>query len=99
MAETSCAELFSGAPVVILHVPADCASPLNVARYLAVIRLTAQCSPVGTVAVWIPSNRLRTCQARRGPGGLCDASLRRSESAPVARYAAALDINFLQCRN
>ena len=39
--EMSCAELFSGAPVAILHVPADCTGPLNVVRYLAVIRLTA----------------------------------------------------------
>ena len=45
VAESSCDERPSGAPVAILHVPADCAGPLNVARYLAVIRLTAPCSP------------------------------------------------------
>ena len=44
VAESSCDERPSGAPVAILHVPADCAGPLNVARYLAVIRLTAPCS-------------------------------------------------------
>ena len=58
VAESSCDELFSGAPVAILHVPADSAGPLNVARYLAVIRLTAPCSPVGAAAAWIPPNRL-----------------------------------------
>ena len=59
VAESSCAELPSGALVAILHVPADSAGPLNVTRYLAVIRLTAPCSPVGAAAVWIPPDRLR----------------------------------------
>ena len=58
VAESSCDERPSGAPVAILHVPADSAGPLNVARYLAVIRLTAPCSPVGAAAAWIPPNRL-----------------------------------------
>ena len=61
VAESSCDERPSGAPVAILHVPADSAGPLNVARYLAVIRLTAPCSPVGAAAAWIPPNRLWNC--------------------------------------
>ena len=33
---SSCAELFSGTPVTVLHTPADCAEPLNVALAAAI---------------------------------------------------------------
>ena len=59
VAESSYDELLSGAPVAILHMPADSAGSLNVARYLVVIRLTVPCSLVGAAAVWIPPGRLR----------------------------------------
>ena len=59
VAESSYDELLSGAPVAILHMPADSAGPLNVARYLVVIRLTVPCSLVGAAAVWLPPSRLR----------------------------------------
>ena len=41
VAESSCAKLFSRAPVAILHVPADSAGPLSLARYIGVMRLAA----------------------------------------------------------
>ena len=69
VAESSCDELFSGDPVAILHVPADSAGPLNVARYLAVIRLTAPCSPSARPRHGYPRAGCGTCQVRRGPGG------------------------------
>ena len=51
VAESSCDKLLSEAPVAILHMSADCAGALNMDRYLAVIRLTAPCSPVGAASV------------------------------------------------
>ena len=69
VAESSCDERPSGAPVAILHVPADCAGPLNVARYLAVIRLTAPCSPSARPRHGYPRTGCGMCQVRRGPGG------------------------------
>ena len=50
MAGSSRAELFSGAAVAILHVPANHAGLLNVPRYLPVIRLAAPYSPVAAGA-------------------------------------------------
>ena len=69
VAESSCDERPSGAPVAILHVPADCAGSLNVARYLAVIRLTAPCSPSARPRHGYPRAGCGMCQVRRGPGG------------------------------
>ena len=66
VAESSCDERPSGAPVAILHVPADSAGPLNVARYLAVIRLTAPRAA--------PSARLRYGHPRAGEGVIAKAA-------------------------
>ena len=60
MAESSCAKLFSRAPVAILHVPDDSAGPLSLARYIGVMRLAAPCAA--------PLARLRYGHPERAKG-------------------------------
>ena len=78
----------------VLHMPADCAGPLNVARYLVVIRLTAPCSPVGAPAVWdTPEQAAERARLDVGPGGgVSDAGLRRSEPATRPRSSPTHEI-------